>query len=331
MSKKTIVLNKERKVTLTPFIVSDKKTPCILILPGGAYNECELSEGEPVVRVFNKLGFNCFVLCYSVGEKYKWPYPLDDYEQATEFIKKNSEKYHVDSEHIIVMGFSAGGHLASAAATIAKNKPYACVMCYALTNEKTLIYSRAKDAPDTAKCVNLDTSPCFIVSSRNDWIVPIFNTTAFIDALNANFIDYESHIYGYSMHGFSVGKEAGADTAMFCSRVGDWISEFVLWLDELMTGKYVSIRECAEFNDRFSEKLSTANSCEVLFRDEKRKNKFIKKFPIYYLIYSVAAKQAPEFSKKVSPRGVYQLLKISPKKIKKMDLFFNKYDNDERG
>ncbi len=325
MKKKAVVLNKKRNVTLTPYIVSKKNTPCILILPGGAYRNCELSEGEPVARAFNERGFNCFILCYSVGDKYKWPYPLDDYEQAVEYIKENSEKYHVDTEHLVVMGFSAGGHLASAAATIARNKPFACALCYALTNEKTLVFSQATDAPDTSKLVDMNTSPCFIASSRNDWIVPSFNTSTFIDALEKNYIDYEAHIYGYSMHGFSVGKEAGADTAMFCSRVGDWVDEFVSWLDELISGRYVSIRESAEYNDTFSDKLSTANSCAVIFKDEHLRKRFRNKFPIYYLIYKMLEKKLPDFTRTITLRNIYQLLKINPDKIKQMDLFFENY------
>ena len=82
MAEQTVVLNKERKVTLTVFAAHRKKTPAILILPGGAYNECSLNVGKPVAKKFNSLGFNAFVLCYSVGKHYQWPYPLDDLECA---------------------------------------------------------------------------------------------------------------------------------------------------------------------------------------------------------------------------------------------------------
>ena len=205
MAEKTIVLNKERKVTLTSFICHKKETPAILILPGGAYNECSINEGRPVAEKFNSLGFNCFVLCYSVGKHYKWPYPLEDLESAMEHIKENSKDYCISKDKIILAGFSAGGHLAGAGATMAKNKPFAAILCYPALSRETIEYS-APGAPDITDKVDENTCPCFIASSRNDWIVPIENTHRFVRALDKYYIDYEEHIYGFSMHGFSIGN-----------------------------------------------------------------------------------------------------------------------------
>ena len=324
LSSKTIFLNKERNVTLTPYIVSKKTTPAVLILPGGAYNNCTESEGKPVAKTLNKLGFNCFILCYSVGEHYKWPRPLEDYEQAMEYICANAEKYSVDKEHIVVMGFSAGGHLASAAASLAVHKPFAAVLCYAPTTAATLAHC-APDAPDTCEAVNHNTCPCFIASSRNDWIVPSFNTTKFVDALQKNYVDYEAHIYGYSMHGFSVGEPANAVGPMFCSRVGDWVNEFVSWIDDLISGRYVSIRECCEYNDQHSDTLTTANSCPVVFADSEVEKQIRKKFPVQYLLYAATKKKLPDFIKTISPRNIFQLMHVKSETIAKMDDLLKQY------
>ena len=258
MKEKTVILNKERNVVLTCFLVGQNK-PAVLICPGGGYNECSVSEGKPVAEKFNSLGFNAFVLCYSVGKNYKWPYPLEDFENAMAYIKANGKQFSVDTEHIVAAGFSAGGHLVSYAASKAENKPYAAIILYGAAKAQTINYT-APDAPDAVEAVNLYTCPCFLAASRNDWIVPVNNTLEYIEALNKNYIDYELHIYGYSMHGFSIGEEVGAKPPLFCSRVGDWVEESVSWINDLISGRYISIRESSEYNDKYSKTLSSKNS-----------------------------------------------------------------------
>lgn len=174
MKEKTVILNKERNVVLTCFLVGQNK-PAVLICPGGGYNECSVSEGKPVAEKFNSLGFNAFVLCYSVGKNYKWPYPLEDFENAMAYIKANGKQFSVDTEHIVAAGFSAGGHLVSYAASKAENKPYAAIILYGAAKAQTINYT-APDAPDAVEAVNLYTCPCFLAASRNDWIVPVNNT-----------------------------------------------------------------------------------------------------------------------------------------------------------
>lgn len=318
MAEKTIVLNKDRKVTLTAFIAHQKETPAILILPGGGYNECSVNEGKPVAEKFNSLGFNCFVLCYSVGKHYKWPYPLDDLENAMEHIQTNAEKYSVDKDKIILAGFSAGGHLAGAGATISKNKPYAAILCYPALSSETIGYA-APDAPDITDNVNENTCPCFIASSRNDWIVPIENTHRFVRALDKHYVDYEEHIYGFSMHGFSIGKEVNAVPPLFCSRVGDWVEESVSWINDLITGNYISIRECAEYQDKYAEYFSSKNSVGLIFMNEEAKKLFKKKHLKYYLLIEAAKMKIGDFVEKVTIRNALTFLQVSPKEFEKID------------
>ena len=318
MAEKKIVLNKDRKVTLTAFIAHQKELPAILILPGGGYNECSVNEGKPVAEKFNSLGFNCFVLCYSVGKHYKWPYPLDDLENAMEHIQTNAEKYSVDKDKIILAGFSAGGHLAGAGATIAKNKPYAAILCYPALSSETIGYS-APDAPDITDNVNKNTCPCFIASSRNDWIVPIENTHRFVRALDKHYVDYEEHIYGFSMHGFSIGKEVNAVPPLFCSRVGDWVEESVSWINDLITGNYISIRECAEYQDKYAEYFSSKNSVGLIFMNEEAKKLFKKKHLKYYLLIEAAKMKIGDFVEKVTIRNALTFLQVSPKEFEKID------------
>ena len=317
MKEKTIILNKERNVVLTCFLVGQNK-PAVLICPGGGYNECSVSEGKPVAEKFNSLGFNAFVLCYSVGKNYKWPYPLEDFENAMAYIKANGKQFSVDTEHIVAAGFSAGGHLVSYAASKAENKPYAAIILYGAAKAQTINYT-APDAPDAVEAVNLYTCPCFLAASRNDWIVPVNNTLDFIEALNKNYIDYELHIYGYSMHGFSIGKEVGATPPLFCSRVGDWVEESVSWIDDLISGRYISIRESSEYNDKYSKTLSSKNSCKIIFENSQAKNLFKKKFLPQYLLYEATKKKVGSFVDGVSLKNVLSFLKVKDETFKKID------------
>ena len=174
MAEKTIVLNKERKVTLTSFICHKKETPAILILPGGAYNECSINEGRPVAEKFNSLGFNCFVLYYSLGEKAEFPRPLQDVSLAIAHIKRHAAEYNVDPERIFVCGFSAGGHLAASAGVFwndkeaafegmepGENKPAGMVLCYGVlslcehTHIESCRYVTGREEPTEAQCTRV--------------------------------------------------------------------------------------------------------------------------------------------------------------------------------
>ena len=317
MKEKTVILNKERNVVLTCFLVGQNK-PAVLIWPGGGYNECSVSEGKPVAEKFNSLGFNAFVLCYSVGKNYKWPYPLEDFENAMAYIKANGKQFSVDTEHIVAAGFSAGGHLVSYAASKAENKPYAAIILYGAAKAQTINYT-APDAPDAVEAVNLYTCPCFLAASRNDWIVPVNNTLEYIEALNKNYIDYELHIYGYSMHGFSIGEEVGAKPPLFCSRVGDWVEESVSWINDLISGRYISIRESSEYNDKYSKTLSSKNSCKIIFENPQAKKLFKKKFLPQYLLYEATKKKVGSFVDGVSLKNVLSFLKVKDETFKKID------------
>ena len=96
----------------------NEKRKAVLIIPGGGYSFCSDREAEPLAFSFLAKGFNTFVLFYSIKERSKWPSPLIDASLAVKFIKDNAEKYHVDPEYVFAIGFSAGGHLAGALATM---------------------------------------------------------------------------------------------------------------------------------------------------------------------------------------------------------------------
>ena len=324
MRHNPVILNSERNVRLIPYLVRHPGEFTFLITPGGAYNSCEESESAPVAKYYNELGFNAFVFCYSVGEHRVWPHPLDDYELAMEWLSCHAGEYKINPDRIIAIGFSAGGHVIATAASLAKHKPFAAILCYALISRETLQYCNPS-APDAAEAINADTCPCFLVSSRNDWIVPVTNTIKLMDAFQKYDIDYEAHIYGYALHGFSIGKRIHGNNPVFCSRVGNWVMDSLEWLEELSSGRYISIRENAPYQDAHAQHLSLLTSCRLLEKSPEALQMIKKDFPLQFLLYKTAQKKIGHFLNTVSLKNLFVFFPVSKIKMKKMEEKLNHF------
>lgn len=240
MRIETIMLNEERKVTLTAYVqqvdgefLNIPRRPAILVLPGGGYSMCSEREAEPVAFAYLQAGYQAFILRYSVGEHSRWPNPLEDYEQAMKLIRSKGEDWHLYPDKVAVIGFSAGGHLAGAAATMAKNKPNAAILGYPVT-EGELAKACEKTAPDLIGAVNQDTCPCFVFATRTDNVVPVSNTLRFTCALAEYGISFESHVYGFGPHGFSTANSSVMlPGTHICSRAGNWVNDSIAWLKDM--------------------------------------------------------------------------------------------------
>lgn len=275
-----IILNEQRNVTLTAFLQdvggefpNITRRPAILVLPGGGYSMCSEREADPVALTYLQAGFQAFVLRYSVREHAVWPNPLNDYEQAMELIRSKADEWKLYPDKVAVIGFSAGGHLAGAAATLAKNKPNAAILGYPVT-EKATAQGCEATAPDLVSAVDSRTSPCFVFATRNDNLVPISNTINFVAALAANGISFESHVYAYGPHGFSVGNSAVmAPVANTCNRASAWVTDSIQWLKDMLgdfgEAKMTEPRCSRRVNDDCEEFLSVDCTVEHLMANEQ--------------------------------------------------------------
>lgn len=240
MKLEIITLNRERSVTLTAMfqVVGGEfrgvsKRPAVLVIPGGGYQFCSDREADPVAAAYLKAGYHVFILRYSVGGDAVWPHPLEDYEQAMEYIDKHAEEWHVFRDKIAVVGFSAGGHLAGAAATMAKRRPAAAILGYAVLRADTA-HELGEDKPSIVEAVDKNTCPCFLFSSRADTVVPIQNTLDMMNALNRFQTSFECHIYPYGPHGFSTGDPSvqGLES-IFPQRGSNWVDDSIAFLRDL--------------------------------------------------------------------------------------------------
>lgn len=231
-----LVLNEERNVTLTGYIQSVggefggmTKRPAIIVIPGGGYQYCSAREADPVAFPYLQAGYQAFVLIYSVKENAVWDNPLKDYDQAYETICEHADEWHIDTERIAIIGFSAGGHLAACAATMANHKPRAAILGYPVISSFARWNSTV---PDPSETVDDSTCPCFIFASRNDGTVPIQDSLNFLNALNAHGIPFETHIYSYANHGFSTCEPQLNNRDWCCNRTPNWIHDSIEWLRE---------------------------------------------------------------------------------------------------
>lgn len=232
------VLNEERNVTLTMYLNLDSsefgftKRPLIVVIPGGGYSMCSDRESEIVALQYMAAGFQACVLRYTLRDKGGWPYPLEDYDQAIEFISLYAGEWNIDMDHVATVGFSAGGHLAACTATLARHKPRAAICVYPAILPD-IVDACQPGMPRPHEHVDGDTSPCFLVSARDDTVVKVNNTLVFAQVLENAGISFEMHVYASGQHGFSVGTPLVL-TVPATPRAACWVSDSISWLGEIM-------------------------------------------------------------------------------------------------
>lgn len=240
MQKEVITLQEDRNVTLTAYLEevggefrNIGKRPAILILPGGGYQFCSDREADPVAFPYLKAGYQVFILRYSVKKDSVWPKPLEDYNGAMELIVSKAEEWKLYPDKIAVIGFSAGGHLAAAAATMGRIRPAAVILGYAVLNGD--VKGCNLSAPSLIGKVDDKTPPCFLFASRTDNVVPVANSLEFMAALNDKGIAFESHIYAYGPHGFSTCDSSVQDKDSYmCDRIPRWVEDSIGWLKDVL-------------------------------------------------------------------------------------------------
>lgn len=297
MIAKTIIVNEERNVNVTAYIQQVEgefgfsKRPAMIVLPGGGYVGCSDREADAVALSYLNAGYQAFILRYTVKEFGAWPEPLNDYEETYKMIEEHADEWHIDTKRIAVVGFSAGGHLAACAATVAKHKPAAAILVYpAILKEICDICQPNMPYPN--ECVDRNTCPCFIAAASDDRTVPIKNSLMFELALAENEVPFESHIYSYGGHGFSTGKD-WIITNTVSSRVPNWVEDSIEWLGEnigQLTYRGVTEPNIAvSKNGNYAPILSVACSLSHIRKQEEKVQVLLK--PMYDGIKAVATQR----------------------------------------
>jgi acetyl esterase/lipase len=235
------------KPTLTIYLPPKEKAngAAVVICPGGGYGALATDhEGLQIGQWLNSFGVAGFMLKYrhhNSGAGYGHPAPLQDAQRAVRIVRSRAAEWGVDPGRIGILGFSAGGHLASSAITHfnesfyeAKDKidsancrPDFAVLVYpviSLTESFTHIGSRRNllgANPDAAlvekmsseKQVTPQTPPTFLIATWEDTGVPAENSISFYLALRKAKVPAEMHIFLKGPHGFGLGQKIEGTSA----------------------------------------------------------------------------------------------------------------------
>jgi acetyl esterase/lipase len=208
----------------------------VIIAPGGSYARLSMNnEGRAPANHFNTLGIAAFVLRYRLGPRYHHPIELGDAQRAIRTVRARAAEWHIATDRIGIMGFSAGGHLASSASTHfdagtpdaadpidrVSSRPDFAVLAYPVISfvepwthqgSKTNLLGEHPD-PALARSLSSDTQvtastpPTFIYHTNADTVVPVENAVAYFQALRKAGVPAEMHLFRNGPHGTGLGQQ----------------------------------------------------------------------------------------------------------------------------
>ena len=229
--------------TLTVYLPSAGKGNgvAVIVCPGGGYTHLAMThEGTDVAKWLNGLGITAFLLQYRLPSDEtmidKTIGPLQDAQRAIQLVRQRAGEWGVDVGKVGILGFSAGGHLASTVGTHflqttidnsgqVSLRPDFLVLLYPVISFSDSIGHRgSRDAligthPDPAlvlrysneRQVTPQTPPSFIIHCEDDKTVPVLNSLYFYEALVKNGVPAEIHVYPRGGHGFGLWNPLSVD------------------------------------------------------------------------------------------------------------------------
>jgi len=244
------------KPSLTIYLPAKEKAngAAVVICPGGGYGHLAMDhEGHQIAQWLNSLGVAGFILKYRhsrSGAGYGHPAPIQDAQRAIRMVRSRAKQWNVDPGRIGIIGFSAGGHLASSAGTHFQTRyseakdaidEFSCRPDFMILGYPVVSFTEwfthsgsrrnllGKD-PDpklvesfsNEKQVTSETPPTFLVHADDDEPVPPENSIYFYLALRKAKVPAEMHIYEEGGHGFGPGIGKGACSS-WMPRCADWM------------------------------------------------------------------------------------------------------------
>ena len=238
-------------ITMFPAYGNQRIGTAVVLAPGGGYTGLAMNhEGRQTANYLNSLGITVFVLRYRLGPKYHHPIELGDAQRAIRTVRARAQEFGVQPTRIGMMGYSAGGHLASTAGTHyddgkpdaadpierVSSRPDFLILGYpVITLIQPYTHQGSKNAllgpnPDPKLVEDLSnelrvtaqTPPTFLFSTTADTTVPVQNSISFYLALKQAGVPAELHVFEKGPHG--VGPDLG-DPAL-----GEWPVLLTNWL-----------------------------------------------------------------------------------------------------
>jgi acetyl esterase/lipase len=231
---------------------NDDPKPCVIICPGGGYRILASEhEGTDVAKYFNSIGIHALVLKYRIPSDDHQPdkkiAPLQDAQRAVQLVREHAKDWKVDPDKVGIMGFSAGGHLASSLAVhyddikIKENNKISVRPDFQILGYHVISFSKfshvgsrknllGKDSTESMMNyfsnemhVNSNTPIAFLVHAKDDKVVPIENSFIYVDALKSNGVEAELFVYETGGHGFGMINKTSSES---------WINAMKSWLQK---------------------------------------------------------------------------------------------------
>lgn len=242
-----------------PELGENRLRPALIICPGGGYHFLSEREAEPVALRFAGLGFAAFILRYHVFPQAQWPVPQQQLLSSIAYLRDHWEYFHIDPQAIVVMGFSAGGHLAGCAGLLWNRqelykplrrrsslfRPNGAVLCYPVVTSGPAAHAgsirnltggqdpRLLELASLEKQVTKQAPPFFLWHAADDTDVPVENAILLDKALRAKGVPSELHIYPSGNHGQSLADHtvyAPGDAWRASPNCAVWVSHCTAWL-----------------------------------------------------------------------------------------------------
>ncbi|HTD98666.1 MAG TPA: alpha/beta hydrolase [Mucilaginibacter sp.] len=223
----------------------------IIVCPGGGYGWLAMShEGKAIAQEFNKIGVTAFVLKYRLPSDAimvdKTIGPLQDAQRAIQMIRQRAGEWGINASKVGIIGFSAGGHLASTLTThynkaVIENKeninlrPDFAILLYPVITFGPYAHTGSRDnligknpsqqlvdLYSNEKQITTDTPPCLLIHAGDDDAVPVQNSLLFYDELLKNKVKAEMHIFQAGGHGFGLNNPKSKDK--WFDWAADWLA-----------------------------------------------------------------------------------------------------------
>lgn len=233
--------------------------PIAIICPGGGFTFHSQREEEPVALRFNSFGMHAVVLEYQlIGNDPVYPTALQELAKTIDWVTNQPASRHIDKKKIILVGFSAGGHVVASYNGVASDTTLhqkyqldqyhgqhaAVILGYpvidmtipgSFPNDNKALHQISEDQTlwKAQDLLNQNSKPAFVWQTQTDELVKVVNTIKYVDRMNELNIPVEYHLFGSGIHGLVFGTyvtEKPGKRKYLNSWTSKWIELALNWL-----------------------------------------------------------------------------------------------------
>jgi len=234
--------------------------PIVIICPGGGFTFHSAREEEPVALRFNSLGMHAVILDYKlIDQEPVYPLALQELAKTIDWVNSQPDSRHIDKKRIILIGFSAGGHLVSIYNGIGTDpklrakyqldkfggKHAAIILGYPVVDmtikgsfpdDDKVLHQISLDQTfwKAQDLVNQNSKPAFVWQTQTDELVNVVNSLKYVEQLNHFKIPAEYHMFGSGIHGLVFGTyvtQKPGKSKYLNTWTAKWIDLAVNWLE----------------------------------------------------------------------------------------------------